>query len=193
MRHIDAAEEAVPVGVVGLRFPEMDQARLLSRASCIGVLMHAQHLFVLIVDLVVAHQEVAPETAAHKLQQRILPALFQLVQDFAKSVGFLWWQRPLGHFNVGGGGDVDATQGGMLAGIFSQRYAMQPLVIALQRGEELFDPARTPIGSPAVGAGLGPTPKFLAIVSHDTMRLPSRVASPRRVSIVSLTARQGMV
>src|SRR5579859_4631084 len=55
----------------------------------------------------------------------------------------------------------------MLAGIFSQRYAMQPLVIALQRGEELLDPARTPIGSPAVGAGLGPTPKFLAIVSHD--------------------------
>ena len=67
MAHVDTAEEAVPVGVVGLAFPEMAQAGLLPGPRFVDSIVDAEHLFVLRIDLGIAYQEVAPEATAHEL------------------------------------------------------------------------------------------------------------------------------
>src|SRR5207302_10857988 len=76
MSHIDTAEEAMPVGVVGLCLPQLNNACLGRSTSIIHVLMDAQHFFMLVVYLRVAHQEVAPEATAHELQNVVAFLLF---------------------------------------------------------------------------------------------------------------------
>ena len=115
MAHVNATKESMPVGIVGLGFPQVDEARFWCRTRAIDVLMHTQHFFMLIVDLMVADEEVAPEATAHELQDIIAPLILQCVQEFAKNIGFLRGQCPLGHFDIGGGGDVDASQRGIVA------------------------------------------------------------------------------
>ncbi len=41
--------------------------------------MYSQHLFVLIIDLVIANQEIAPEAATHKLKDILALFILQLV------------------------------------------------------------------------------------------------------------------
>ena len=76
MSHIDTAEEAMPVGVVGLCLPQLNNACLGRSTSIIHVLMDTQHFFMLVVYLRVAHQEVAPEATAHELQNVVAFLLF---------------------------------------------------------------------------------------------------------------------
>src|SRR5258707_15217190 len=72
MAHVDAPEEAMPVGIVGLRLPQLSQAMLRACASCIHSLVDAQHFLMLVIDLRIAHQKIAPEAAAHKLKHLLI-------------------------------------------------------------------------------------------------------------------------
>ncbi len=54
MTHINAPEETMPVGIVGLRLPQLHRPRLFCRTGGIDSIVDAQHLLVLVIDLRVA-------------------------------------------------------------------------------------------------------------------------------------------
>ena len=86
MPHINASKEAMPVGIVGLSFPQLYQTCFRGSARIIHFMMDAQHFLMLIVYLMVAYQEVAPEASAHKLEDIVAFFFFYLVQEFAKDI-----------------------------------------------------------------------------------------------------------
>src|SRR2546422_1368120 len=88
--HVDATEQSMPVGIVSLCFPEMYRPCLRCRTCLVDSIMHPQHFFMLIVDLRVAHQEIAPEAPTHKLKNIVAFFIFQAVQQFAKGIRLLW-------------------------------------------------------------------------------------------------------
>ena len=68
MAHINASEQTVPVSIVSLCLPQMHYARFCCTTDPVYCIVNAQHYFMLVINLVIAHQEVPPEAAAHKLQ-----------------------------------------------------------------------------------------------------------------------------
>src|SRR2546421_5274585 len=66
MTHIDTTEEAMPVSIVGLRLPEVHQSSFCRITSPVYCIVDTQHFFVLVVNLIIAHQEVTPEASSHK-------------------------------------------------------------------------------------------------------------------------------
>src|SRR5579885_1520431 len=69
--HVDATKEAMPVSIVGLGLPQLYQAGLFTGFNSIDGVMHAQHFFVLVIHFRIAHEEIAPEPAAHELEDGI--------------------------------------------------------------------------------------------------------------------------
>ena len=68
MTHIDTTEQAMPVSIVGLRLPQVHQSCFCCITSFVYCIMDTQHFFVLVINLMIAYQEAAPEATSHKLQ-----------------------------------------------------------------------------------------------------------------------------
>src|SRR6266568_3570236 len=132
MSHIDAAEESMPVGVVGLSLPQMHQSMLRRGACRVDQIMDAQHLLMLVVHFRITDQKAAPESAMHELHHMLLFVLLQLVEQLPELISFARRQRPLCHLDIGRGGNIDAAESVVAASIFAQWCGAEPLAILLK-------------------------------------------------------------
>src|SRR2546421_13058596 len=76
MTHIDTTEQAMPVSIVGLRLPQVRQSFFCCVSGLVDCIVDPQHFFVLVVNLIIAHQEITPKTSSHKLQDIVASFVF---------------------------------------------------------------------------------------------------------------------
>src|SRR5205823_5379023 len=76
MIHINATKKTVPVGVVGLSFPQLNHTSFLGCSRRIDRVMNAQHFLMLVIDFWVEREEVAPEATTHELKDVVAVLFF---------------------------------------------------------------------------------------------------------------------
>jgi len=187
VEQIHAAEQPVPVGVVGLGAPQqVERARLVwPFGHGVHFLSHHPHAFVHVVHLVVLDHEVAPHAAAQIAQHILATRCLHLRLDSLQLAETGRGQRPLPHLEVAGRGQVDAAQRGELRKVVHRADRMQPIRVPLQRGEERLHilPA-----APVVLVGARPHAELLAVVAHQGQL--GRGAGCRRVRLAAQPVEQ---
>ena len=116
MRQVAAAEDPVPVGVVGLAAPEILARGLKARVVGAGperlvqTARQGEHDRIRIAHLRILHEKVAPEAAAKEPRQS--SAIGQGLEPASRLLELLGGgggQRPVAHLRVGGGGQIDGA------------------------------------------------------------------------------------
>ncbi|OIQ79888.1 hypothetical protein GALL_383700 [mine drainage metagenome] len=180
VRQVQSAEQAVPVGVVGLRFVQFVQHGwrpvVFRQAMVTGG--QGQHALVHPVGLRKPHEKVAPDAAAHKRLADFPAALALFALDHvAVEVCGRHRQRPFVHFAVGGRRQVDHPAGPGLGVIVAVAHGMDDGGIQ-HALDEIPEPAF--LVHPFVG--FRPDAEFLDIVEIHRRRLPAFVGQAFEVT-----------
>src|SRR6266550_6800875 len=164
MREVEAAEYAVPVGVVALGAADGPPS-LWGVATTVRQRGQRHHHFVHAVRLGVLHQEMVPVSAPHERRRR--REVFGAKLFFQPSEVLLrrWWERPRLHFPVRRRAQVGESSRGHRAERFlaGRKLYLAGGREALHRLEKTVQPpgAVDPI------LGSGPPPEFLPVVRED--------------------------
>ena len=172
---VDPAEQAVPIAVVRLAPVEVVERRIALDARRHGLDLRGgpEHLLVEVVDLAVLDLEVPPERASQPADLGgFLGA--RALQRFRELPALVGGQRPLAHFRIRAGREVDAADGAVARQPVARPDGRQPLGVVLEGGEEALNPAAL---APAVLPGRGPGAELLPVVAHR----PEAVARLRGV------------
>src|SRR6266849_993984 len=166
---VEAAENAVPIGVVALR-AKKKVARFLellagfgaaaARGRSVNAASDVQHFLVQQVGLGVLAEKTAPGTAAQEREHFV--ARSELLQDFVVALANAGGKRPFHHLGVGGGGQVGAARGSVRGKVLAGRGSLQPGGVFLEGEEEFFEPGVLV----TVVKGAGPDAEFLHVVAH---------------------------
>ena len=168
VRQVESAEQPVPVGVVGLRAVQqvLQSRRALSGWKRLEARGQLQHALVHPVGLAVARQEVAPDPSAQERFVALVAAVVALLlYQVCVGVGARSWQRPLVHFDVGRGGQVDHPVGRALVTVLVEVQRADQ-----GRGEHALDELPQPASLVHPLVGLRPDSELLDIVEVDGSR-----------------------
>ena len=170
MGQIEAAEDAVPVGVVALTLVEVFE-RVPLRADGVDFPRNHDHPLVKAARLRVLEEEFAEEPAAQE------PAGFRAGPGLELLEGRLvvGLEDPLHHFFVGRRRKIDPARGRMRVQILGKGHRPDALVFDV--GEEPLEPAF--LEHPFVGAR--PDAEFLAVVPEDGR--PARSPEPVEMGV----------
>ncbi len=167
VRQIEAAEQSVPVRIVGLC-----QVQQFAHAGCRlcaeigdahGKLLHA---LVHPVRLGIPRHEVAPDAAAHKGFGLLVAMLVLFPFDqFGIALRAVGIQRPFVHLDVGGGRQVNHPTGAMVAVEIAIKRGLDR-----RRGEHAFDELLQPLLFINPLVGLRPDAQFFDVVEVDRCR-----------------------
>ena len=170
MRSIEAAENAVPVGVVALRAEEQ-VARLRKLVGRLRILVAAREplrcgaetrSIFLWSKFDSEYLRKKPRQEPPRRKESTSGRAAELLLDSVVALADARRQNPLHHFRVGGSRQIGAAQRRVSGEIFAGCGDMQPGGIFLERGEELFEPAVLV----AMIVGSGPDAEFFHVVAH---------------------------